>query len=285
MASRRVENNDNTQHGRTDRQTVADSRGGDSRQWNQRRCETGRAATPPLPERPTQKVERVMGPAGERGSISRGQRSWKSVEEAQSAACQQTRSETLLTSVPDYGVGAANPALLLLALKLQFVGSFAPGDALRDVLWDRLRLPASATGGFADLASTPERVRVELAEGELRINDKHTAGLRDGSVRPQRRCRDTGGSVGTTDSRAGSNGVDGSTLRRSVHRGRYGGRTGARLRVADERNGAGLGHHRRAGSLVAMDLVVAVVANTTFEDGGDRGIVDLNRHVPGRMEE
>ena len=34
-----------------------------------------------------------------------------------------------------------------------------------------------------------------------------------------------------------------------------------------------------------MDLVVAVVANTTFEDRGNGGIVDLNRHIPGRMEE
>ena len=86
-------------------------------------------------------------------------------------------------------------------------------------------------------------------------------------------------------SRAGTDGVDGSTLRRCIHRGRHGGRTGTRLRIADESDRAGLGHHRRAGSLATMDLIVTVVANTAFEDRGDGGVVDLNRHVPGRMEE
>ena len=34
-----------------------------------------------VPRPQTQKVERVIGPAGERGSISRGTRSWKSATE------------------------------------------------------------------------------------------------------------------------------------------------------------------------------------------------------------
>ena len=39
-----------------------------------------RAATPQSIDAVNQKVESVIGPAGERGSISRGARSWKSVQ-------------------------------------------------------------------------------------------------------------------------------------------------------------------------------------------------------------
>ena len=183
-------------------------------------------------------------------------------------------------------VSAAQPALLLLALKLELIVGLTPWDALRDVLRNRLRLPPSTACRLADAARAPERVAVELAGGKLLVHDVD-APARDRGGRAEWRGGDAGRGVRAADRRARGDGVEGGAVRRRRHRrgdgrGAGGGRA---VGAANELNGVRARDHGRARRLAAVDLVVAIVADASVDHGRSRRVVQVDGDVPRGVEE
>jgi hypothetical protein len=201
---------------------------------------------------------------------------------------------------------------LLFALHEDFIGSFASWDGIAVSSENRclLGLPSPATGGFAEGASAPERVRIELAVRAFKILGKCCLGLaeRDAAVEigAPRGCRGMEACVaalaadrlglaskGCVDVTVRVMGGGGISLEGNGRGG--GGCCGRDGRSWCSENGDGVGEHapeggaRELGGMrggwASVNLVKAVVANTGSDDGRGWGLEDGEWDVAWWMEE